>query len=357
MLIDNCKKPTQSPTAKHSREPVFWRNVYMALASLLYAAFSISYMSSFHALPTSLAAIIFYTYPLLVVVIGPLSDLKSTELYPTRATVILHVVAFAGLVVVLIGQTRAGSSEDEPAASHLPPTNSSAPSMTRTPTVPVTVHGVVLACIASATFAGYCLCASRAAKCSTAMPPLLTAAITNAGQVAVVGGVLALVHAIDPTTTTTISSSSASSPTESPTSSGSGEQPSALSWRLPSADDDGGDAIAHLVGAVASYVFAQGALFGAFAMASCASAVTLFLNTEPIVSVVLGVCLLGEPFTPAQWLGLLIAVAALSLSSAISMPGRGAPLGETGQSLHVRWCACACARSRVEPPAGRADPQ
>jgi len=167
--------------------------------------------------------------------------------------------------------------------------------------IAVSAHGTLLACAASASFVAYVFSANWAARHPRSLPPLLTAAAVNAGQAMVMGVLLAGTHSLSPAGAL----------------SADGVLGTALSWRLPAAHDHG--AVAHLAGAVAAYVVAQGALFVAFAAAERASAVTIFLNVEPLLTVVLGVAVLSEPFGWLQWLGLLTAVGALCLSSALAV--------------------------------------
>jgi len=177
--------------------------------------------------------------------------------------------------------------------------------------IAVSAHGTLLACAASASFVAYVFSANWAARHPHSMPPLLTAAAVNAGQAMVMGVLLAGTHSLSPAGARVrlwMTSGALSA---------DGVLGTALSWRLPAAHDHG--AVAHLAGAVAAYVVAQGALFVAFAAAERASAVTIFLNVEPLLTVVLGVAVLSEPFGWLQWLGLLTAVGALCLSSALAV--------------------------------------
>jgi drug/metabolite transporter (DMT)-like permease len=278
-----------------ANKPTTRRNVLLGLACLFYSTFSLVYMSSFEALPSSLSTIIFNTYPLIVVTLSPL--LEPKDLWPSRATAFIHMVAFVGLLIALAdpaqstsdaGTHNSLSMRDEANASGMPPGALDA-------TVAVTSHGILLASAASVSFAGYTICASRAARHPSPLPSLLSAAVVNVGQAVILGGILASSRAFEEL-----------------------ESAWALSWGLPSTSD--AVAVAQLAGAVGAYVVAQAALFAALALATRPSAVTLFLYVEPILTVILGVAVLGEPFAWFQWLGLLLAVGALCVSSAIGHP-------------------------------------
>jgi drug/metabolite transporter (DMT)-like permease len=64
---------------------------------------SICYLSSVAFIPITIAAVIFYTFPILIVVLSPLVDRKPL----TLAMVIIAIIAFIGVVLVL-GTTEAG---------------------------------------------------------------------------------------------------------------------------------------------------------------------------------------------------------------------------------------------------------
>lgn len=309
---------------------------WLLLASTLYAGFSLSLFCSFVMLPVSVASLAFYTYPLLVLAAAflpprccrpgaarPDHHAAPTDQppparpqLPSRAVVALHVVAFGGLALAIGPAMTAGRSDgSSDGASELPEAELSA-------------QGMMLAFCASGCFAGYCVCASRVALLGT--PPLLSAAAVNLLQAAVlVSACVAAVATLDPV-------------------------PDLLAWGVPAAASSssghsGGLALFSV--GVVLYVCAQAAMFVAFVLAERASEVSFFLNVEPLVSVALGVAVLGEPFRWFQWAGLVLLLAALSASSLEPDAGRCAP---------GLLCFCAVAARmpwpwQLRPPAPTSD--
>ena len=251
---------SSGPAPRYRPERLQHTRAELLAAPVLYAGFSLSYFSSIRSLPVSIACLIFYTYPLLVLVATALLEGQT----PTRPTALLHVSAFAGILLSI------GAGGPEIAASA------------------ASAGGVASACCSSFCFAGYALCAGRVAAAE--VPPLLSASVTNLGQAALLGAVVLVAAAA----------------------AGAGGG-GALSWGLPGANHANGAAFT--CAAIALYVCAQFALFFAFSTAERATTVTFFLNAEPLVSVVLAVACLGEPFTWPQWAGLAVLVSSLSLSS------------------------------------------
>ena len=77
LLFVDPKPPYRSPASSRWRLLVpARRNVLLSAACLSYATFSVVYMSAIRALPSSVAALIFYTYPLLVVALTPLLEAR-----------------------------------------------------------------------------------------------------------------------------------------------------------------------------------------------------------------------------------------------------------------------------------------
>jgi len=124
----------------------------LVVATVCYSGFSLSYMTSIRHLAVSTAALIFYTYPLVVLARSLLPCGAGTSSRPGAAFLILHLTAFLGLALSLSPELAAGTDSG----------------------------GVALAVTASITFAGYVVAAAELSRMG--VPSCMVATIVNGGQ-------------------------------------------------------------------------------------------------------------------------------------------------------------------------------
>lgn len=228
---------------------------------------SLCYMTCFLYMPISVATLVTSTYPLVVFIIAVCTEPRQSR--PGFIAAVLHVVAFVGLAVALVGPRIIGD-EDEDA-------NGESPEESAT--------GYILAFGAALSFGLQSLGITNVLRLGT--NPTKAVGIVNYFNVAILAIVYGLAVA------------------------GTSDDGGVFRWGMPNSPE--GHGYAWL--SIAFYSICQITIFAAFGTAQDPSKVAFLLNVEPIVSILFGITLFDERFVWYQWIGLITMVVALSLSS------------------------------------------
>ena len=292
-----------SPPEAASRGARRWVATWLAGSAVSMAIFSLTFFKALDMIPVSECMVIVSTYPLVTLALTGLTEPPHHR--PDRTTVALHVLGFGGLVLAFMGPSAAGEAKDDGDGSKA-------------------ATGYLLVAISSVGYALHAFCNVRVMRLNVSL--IASTAAVNLGQTAIFAIVYAVAVAGTP---------------------GGGEQ----RWGLPSSDDEQGTT--YFILAVILYTPAQLCSFAAFALATDASHVTLFINLDSVTAILLAIIVLGESFAWYQWIGLMILIGALSTSSLLSKSAAG--LAKEEEEL-AKETECAPPFSRVHPRCIRVHP-
>lgn len=227
--------------------------------------FSMSFFTGILFLPITTATCVICTYPLIVLALTAITEPPGNR--PGQTALILHIVAFAGLMLALLGPAAVG--EDEAGD----PGDSVSPQLI----------GYLLVGLSALSLSAQALCCNRLLKLDVA--PIKSAAIVNLIQPCLLGPWYGAAVAISPN--------------------------GIYKWAMPTSDM--GTAYAWV--SIVAYTASQLTLFVAFSTATDPSKVAYLQQTDPIVAIILAGALLGEIFFWYQWIGVGIMVMSLSIAS------------------------------------------